>query len=83
MYICDRICENEPNPAKHTFAVRPFVASHVDLGRLSDFFTNMSYDVLPNAWTSFTARRRSRTELRLREAGRSAYGKLSLATLPE
>ncbi len=34
---CDRICEKGTNPAKRTFAVRPFVAGHVDLGRLSDF----------------------------------------------
>ncbi len=37
---CDRICEKGPNPAKLTFVVRPyaFVAVHVELGRLSDFF---------------------------------------------
>ncbi len=56
-YICDRIYENGPNSAKRTFAVRPFVAGHVHLGRLVDFFTNTEYDVLPIAWTSFTARR--------------------------
>ncbi len=37
---CERICEKGPNPAKPTFAVRPFVASHVELGPLSDFLTN-------------------------------------------
>ncbi len=38
--ICVRICEKGPHPAKQTFPVRSFVAGHVDLGRLSDFFTN-------------------------------------------
>ncbi len=38
---CDRISEKGPNLAKRTFAVCLFVAGHVDLGRLLDFFTNM------------------------------------------
>ncbi len=44
--ICDRICEKGPNPAKLTFAVRPLVAGHVELRRLSDFsqiLSSMSY----------------------------------------
>ncbi len=70
LFICDQIGEKGPNPTKHTFAVCLF---HVNLGRLSYFFTNALYNVLPNLWPSFTARQRSRTELRLIEAGRSGY----------